>query len=141
MNYDMTTFWIILGIVLLISEMLSGSFFLAFIAMGSFAAALVASVDQPFYAQALVGAMFSIIGVMALRRPLQQKFLKQINLKADIGVEITIDQEIAPHKQARITYQGTTWQATNLDSETLKQGDRVEIVGIDGNTLLIRKSH
>jgi membrane protein implicated in regulation of membrane protease activity len=141
MGYDMTTFWIILGIVLLIGEMLTGSFFMAFIAMGSFAAALVASLDQPFYLQALAGAILAIVGVMTLRKSIQRKFLKTIHLKADIGNEIVVDHEIAPHKQARITYQGTTWQATNLDHETLKQGDRVEIVGIDGNTLLIRKSH
>jgi membrane protein implicated in regulation of membrane protease activity len=60
-------------------------------------------------------------------------------MNADIGKEIHVDQAMPPHQQTRITYQGTSWLATNLDSEALKQGDRVVIVGVDGNVLLIRK--
>ena len=57
----------------------------------------------------------------------------------DIGKEIQIDQIILPQQTVRITYQGTNWSATNLDIHDLQRGDHVIIVGIDGNTLLLRK--
>lgn len=133
------TLWLVLGILLLIGEMLTTGFFLLFIAIGCFAAALGASMGATYLVQGVICALVSILGVWFLRRPIQQKLLKSVNLSADIGKEIQVDQAIGPHQQTRITYQGTSWSATNLGNEDLKQGDRVSIVGIDGNTLLIRK--
>ena len=89
--------------------------------------------------QMAVCAITSVAGVFTLRKKIQKKLLKSITLSADIGKEIRVDESIAPHKQTRITYQGTTWLATNLGTDEIKQGDCVVIVGIDGNVLLIRK--
>lgn len=136
---DTVTIWIVLGILLIIGEMLSASFFMLFMALGCFGAALAASISGNYLIQGVTCAVISILGVALLRKPIQTKLLKSINLSADIGKEIHVDQAIAPHQQTRITYQGTSWLATNLESEALKQGDRVVIVGIDGNVLLIRK--
>jgi inner membrane protein len=139
MNLSPQTIWIIAGLIILIGEMLTGGFFMLFIALGSFAAALVASLGYANHIQGLTCAVISILGVVTLRKPIQKRLLKSISVAADIGKEIQVDQAIAPHQQTRITYQGTSWLATNLSSRELKQGDRVVIVGIDGNVLLIRK--
>lgn len=141
-EFDAHTIWILGGIVLLILEMLSGTFVLMFVALGFFAAGLCSSLNRfgsMYGLQAVICAVVSILGVLLLRKPIQKKLLRSISLNADIGKEIQVTQEIAPHQTTRITYQGTNWYATNLDSEALKQGDRVEIVGIDGNVLLVRK--
>lgn len=138
---DTLTFWIVAGIILLILEMLTGGFFLLFIAIGSFAAALGHALGENLTAQGLTCAIVSVLGVALFRRPIQRRLLKRIELSADVGKEIQSDQPIPPHQQARIQYQGTSWLATNLDSEEIRQGDRVIIVGIDGNTLLVRKYH
>jgi len=139
MTIDSTSFWIITGIVLIIGEMVSMSFFLLFIALGAFAAALAASFGQSHVVQGLTCAGVSVIGVLALRKPIQHRLLKSMNVATDVGTEITVDQAIAPHQQARISYQGTSWLATNLGATAFRVGERVIIVGIDGNTLLLRK--
>ncbi len=139
MTLEPTSLWIIAGLVLLAGEIISAGFFLVFIALGCFAAALVASLEFNYTAQTIACAVFSVAGVFLLRKPIQRRLLKTIRISADVGNEITVDQPIPAHKQVRITYQGTTWLATNLDSEPLSQGDRVVIVGMDGNILLLRK--
>lgn len=139
MKTDATTLWIISGLLLIIGEMLTAGFFLLFIALGCFAGALVASTGQSYFVQGLTCAAFAVGGVVLLRKPIQKRLLKSIRIEADLGKEINVDQTIPPHQQVRITYQGTSWLATNLDSEPLNQGDRVSIVGIDGNILLLRK--
>lgn len=136
------TIWVLLGVTLLILEMLSGTFVLLFIALGALVAGLIASIGAFSHAlglQALVCAVVSILGVLVLRRPIQNRLLKSMTMNNDIGKEIQIDQDIPPHKTARVSYQGTSWAATNLDSHGLKKGDHVCIVGIDGTTLLVRK--
>lgn len=141
MSVEIYVWWIIIGILLMIGEMMTAGFFLMFLALGCFVAALPAALDMTLVVQLITCAVVAIIGIFVLRKPIQARLLKKISIQADIGKEIQISQSIAPHQQARITYQGTSWQATNLDSEILEQGHRVRIVGIDGNTLLLRKSH
>lgn len=134
------TIWIILGMVLLTAEMLTGTFMLIFIALGCLVAALMAALVTDSIAVQIVGcAIVSVLGVYLLRKPLQRKLLKSVNIQADVGKEILIDRDIPPHDRARISYQGTTWDALNSGTEEIRQGDRVTIVGIDGNMLLIRK--
>ena len=137
---ELLNFWLIAGLVLLVAEMLTGGFFLMFIAIGAFAAALTASFGGVFAAQAIIGSAVTIVGLLVLRKPIQKKLREtSASVKNDIGKEILVDQVIMPHKQGRITYQGTTWQTTNIGHEPIMVNDHALIVGLDGNILLIRK--
>ncbi len=136
---DSIGYWLVAGLVLLISEMLTAGFFLVFIALGCFAAALVAFFNDTLWIQMVTCAVISLVGVISLRKPIQRRLLKTITLSADVGKEIRVDEEIAPHQQTRISYQGASWLATNLGTEKIQEGNRVIIVGIDGNVLLLRK--
>jgi membrane protein implicated in regulation of membrane protease activity len=139
---NLVTIWLMCGMGFLILEMLTGTFVMVFFSLGCFAAALFGILVNPEPQFGMIfGSIIALAGALLLRNPLQKKFLKSITLEADIGKEIQIQENISPHKQARISYQGTTWLATNLDSEDIRQGDHVVIVGIDANVLLIRKSH
>ena len=135
-----SNYWVIAGIVLLISEMLTGGFFLVFIALGAFAASLAAALDQNSAVQLATCAVVAIGGVLTLRKPIQQRLLvKAATVNTDVGREIQVDTDVAAHKKARIQYQGSGWEAVNVGSENIKAGDRVVIVGMDGILLLIRK--
>jgi inner membrane protein len=139
MKLDLQSVWIVAGMALMIGEMITGGFFLVFIALGCFAAALAASLGAMQAAQIIICALTAVAGVALLRRPLKMRLLRSIAFSTDIGKELKLDNPVLPHQQTRITYQGTSWLATNLDAEPLNQGDRVTIVGMDGNVLLIRK--
>lgn len=136
---DSLSLWLIAGLILMICEMLSGGFFLIFIALGCFGAGLASSFGVSMWVESLVCAVIAVVGVIALRRPIQARMLKSIRIEADIGKEIRVDAAIAPQHKARITYQGTPWSATNIGAQAIELGDHVVIVGIDGNILLIRK--
>lgn len=143
MTYNAAMIWLVLGLVLLIAELISGTFVLVFLALGCFIAGIFSffpPLDEMFAMQLVLCSTISIVGTFVFRKPLQNRFLKSITLKADEGKEIIIDEPIQPHHTARIRYQGTSWQATNIDAQILNKGDRVLIVGIDGNTLLIKKA-
>jgi inner membrane protein len=139
MKLDLHSIWIVAGMGLLIGEMITGGFFLVFIALGCFGAALAASLGAMQAAQIIICAIVAVAGVALLRRPLKMRMLRSIAYSADIGKELKLDQPVLPHQQTRISYQGTSWLATNLDAELMNAGDRVTIVGMDGNVLLIRK--
>ena len=138
---NLITIWIILGIILLIAEMLTGTFVLIFIALGCFVAALsILLLPQAVTASIIVCAVISLVGAFLLRKPLQKKLLMSADVQNDIGQVLLMDQTILSHQQVRIAYQGTTWQATNVGAEGIQRGDRVTIVGLDNTVLLLRKN-
>jgi len=136
---QMTTLWIVAGLLLLIGEMLTVSFFMLFLSIGCFAAAIVSNFETSVLLQSATCATVSILGMAALRKPLQTKLFKKVSMNSDLGKELVLDQPLGPHQQSRISYQGSSWLAMNLEPEGLQAGDRVVIVGMDGNTLLVRK--
>lgn len=132
--------WLIAGLVLLIAEMVTGTIVLVFIALGCFLAALTSILaPDAFTLQILSCAVVALLGTFLLRKPLTRRLMKASSIQADIGKEILIDADIEPHKRSRISYQGTTWEASNIGTDNVRNGDHVTIVGIDGNVLLIRK--
>lgn len=138
---SLVTLWIIMGIILLIAEMLTGTFVLVFISLGCFSAALVcALMPGQIAVQIIVCAVISLVGAVLLRKPLQRKLMKTSSITNDIGKEVIMDQNILPHQQVRIAYQGTTWEASNVGTEEILKGDRVTIVGLDNTILLLRKN-
>jgi membrane protein implicated in regulation of membrane protease activity len=140
MNIEVHTIWIVAGLILLVGEMLTGGFFLIFIALGCFISAVTALLGGAIFLQALVCSMVAVLGMVTLRRPIQQRLLKRnMGFSLDVGKEITCEQAVAPQAQTRIHYQSTSWLATNAGTQQLQPGDRAVIIGIDGNTLLIRK--
>lgn len=137
---NMSLLWLIAGIVLLIAEMATGTIVLIFIAFGCFIAAATSMLaPEMITAQLIVCAVVSLVGTFLLRKPLTRRLLRATSLQADVGKELLIDTDIEPHKRSRISYQGTMWEASNIGTESVKNGDHVIIVGIDGNVLLIRK--
>lgn len=132
--------WLIAGLVLLIAEMATGTVVLIFIALGCFMAALTSMFAPDAYTlQIITCAVIAVVGTFVLRKPITRRLMKSSSIQADIGKEILIDTDIEPHKRSRISYQGTTWEASNIGTSSVKNGDHVTIVGIDGNILLIRK--
>lgn len=136
---DPVMLWIIAGLVLIVGEMLTGTFYILFLAIGAFAAALAAHLQQPVVLQAAVCGVVAILGVFVLRKPLQNKMLKNADMKTDIGSIFKVDQAITTQSSGRVPYQGTTWPAKNIGDVSLNSGDEAIIVGLDGNILLIKK--
>lgn len=147
MTFDYGTLWITLGVVILICEMLTGTFVLLFMALGCFAAGLVAFLNLSILGeggvanlagQLVVCAVVTVIGLALLRKPIKKKFLSGNFFEGDIGKEIEVTEEIPAQQSRRIRYQGSSWEALNVGSELINPNDRVTIVGVDGNSLQIR---
>ena len=97
------------------------------------------SLATNYSVQGIAAALFAVLGIAFLRKPLLNRFLKAATHNIDVGKEIECSEVIAPHKTGRIKYQGTTWEALNSDSVQIEVGDRVHIVGVNGITLIIKK--
>ena len=134
------TLWVVLGTCLLVAEMLTGTFFLLFLALGAFSASLLALFGlDSVPLQIVVCGVVSLAGFFILKKPLQKKMLKAAAVQNDLGQRVQLDQAIAANQMGRVNYQGTTWEARNVGSESISKGDWALIVGTEGHTLLLKK--
>jgi membrane protein implicated in regulation of membrane protease activity len=109
--------WAIAGFVLIIAELLSGTFYLLVLGIAALAAAAVAFVGGDFWVQAMVAAAVALVGIYLVRRwwtthPKDGKASNNLDLGQAVVVDSWVNQAAGI---ARVKYRGSTWEA-QLDS-------------------------
>jgi membrane protein implicated in regulation of membrane protease activity len=105
--------WAIAGFVLIIAELLSGTFYLLVLGIAALAAAGVAFAGGAFWAQAMVAAGVALIGIYVVRRwwinhPKESAASNNLDLGQAVVVESWVDEAAGI---ARVKYRGSTWEA------------------------------
>jgi membrane protein implicated in regulation of membrane protease activity len=129
--------WIILGLVLAASEMVTGTFYLLFFAFAAFVTAVFAYfIPQDLWPYQLV--IFSAIAVLAVfyvRTKLHRKTENKVEL--DVKNKLISSEDIKPGEEKMIQYQGTLWTAVNQSEWTIEKGSRVSIQKMEGIKLFV----
>ncbi len=105
--------WGVLGLVLVIAELLTGTFYLLMLGIAAFGAAAAAGLGLVFAAQAVIACVVA----------------------ADF--ESWIDSGA---RLARVRYRGAGWDARVEGAEALEPGATVYVLAADGNTLKVSKT-
>lgn len=128
--------WIALAGLLLVGEMLSGTFYLLVIAIAFSLTALLAWLGGTMAAQLLLASMLSLGGLAALwrRRRSNQAGGNNKEYLLDRGQQVSV---IAWHdsQHARVKHRGAEWDAELASGHS--DADAFFIVGIRGATLLL----
>ena len=139
---DMATHygWWILAVVLGITELFVGSFYLLVIAVALALAGLSAWLGATFSIQLLVAAVASALGAGLVRylrpiAPSQQAPERNPDLNLDIGQTVTVEGW-EDNGQTRINYRGTIWQAELLSGYPRRNGTH-RIHAIAGSRLVL----
>jgi|SRR5919197_320914 membrane protein implicated in regulation of membrane protease activity len=132
--------WAIVALVLVIAELLSGTFYLLMLAVAAFGAATAAYVGQPFPVQSIVAALLGAggcYGVHVYRARLGAKRMAPI----DAGMPASFESWVDPASRlARVRYRGASWEARVEGREALEPGAMLVVLAADGNTLKVAKS-
>ncbi|WP_456440815.1 NfeD family protein [Caldithrix abyssi] len=135
--------WIILGIILFITEIFTPGFLLATFGIGCLIAAIPAVLELHFLWQILTFTAATFLSFLTVR-PLYLKFIfpeqQQIptNVDALIGQEGVVIQPIDNlQNQGRVKVGGEDWKALSKSGEALAQNTVVKIVAIDGVKLIV----
>ena len=135
-----TIIWAIFGFCLLIVEIFTLSFVCLFFGLAAIAVAcLRATLGFPNLSVEII--TFAVLGgacLLAFRDKLLKNFGKSPGLTTDAHQTITLTADIAPHKAARVEYQGTNWDAHNDSDTPLRCGDTAVIAKTKGIKLILR---
>ena len=134
--------WLILGLVLLVFEIMSGTFVLLFFAVAAFVVGLLAwlAVIESNVVQMVIFGVLGGGGLLIFKDKVRAALQKSGHdkFKIDAGESITIDTDIAIKGQAEVNYQGTKWTAVNDSGRALHAGEKVTIARIDGVKLVVK---
>ncbi len=126
--------WWASAMVLVIAEMLTGTFYLVAIAFGFAAAGLAAYLGVAWGAQAAVAALLCTASVAGIFRWKQRhaKTHEQPNLAYDIGQSVQV-VSWSDERHARVAYRGAEWDAElarNTPYDSARQKWRIrQIIG------------
>jgi membrane protein implicated in regulation of membrane protease activity len=132
--------WFVLAFVLLVAELLSGTFYLLMIAIALAGAGIVSLIGASLTVQLLVAAIIGFTGALLLRR---LRFGKLQNEQAeplqnmDVGQTVRVDGWTGS-RTARASYRGAQWDIELAPGEEPQPGEFV-IQAIHANRLVVAR--
>ena len=137
---DITVAWLIAGLLLVMLELVSGTFYLLVLGCAALFAALLGYIGASFAWQAIGAAIASVVGVVAVRRYRQRVKaapMPSLDVGAPTTFETWVDRD-AGH--ARVKYRDALWEARITGAATGSAGETLYITAVDGNTLTVSKT-
>ena len=135
--------WLIAAAVLGVGEIATLSFFLGPVALAAALTAVVAAAGAPTVVQFLVFTVASVLSLVFIR-PVARRHLStppriRSGTDALIG-ERALVLETVTQDGGKVKIAGEVWTARAYDEdEILEEGDRADVIRIDGATALVQK--
>lgn len=137
---DHAIVWAVTGLVLVIVELLTGTFYLLMLGVAAFGAALAAWLGLEFPAQAIVAVVISAIGCYGVHIYKARNRAQQM-APIDAGMPASFEAWIdAGGRLARVHYRGAPWEARVEGGDAVEPGATLYVLAADGNTLKVTKN-
>ena len=129
--------WVIAGMALAMSELLTGTFYLLMLGIAAFGAAAAAYFGLDFGSQIVVAAVVAAAGCYGVHAYRARNRAGQMP-SIDAGMPASFEKWIDPAARlARVRYRGASWDARIDGTEPLESGAMVYVASADGNTLKV----
>lgn len=136
--------WLILGFILLILEMNTGTFVILGLGVSAVIVGLLDfAIPMSFLNQILIWIVLSLISLWAWKKwvkiPIMSSTGQSDHTLDTLG---TVTKKIQPHQRGKVTFDtpvlgNTSWHATS--TEELTEGSRIKIVEINGQLIAVQK--
>ncbi len=129
--------WAILGLVLVVVELLTGTFYLLMLAIAAFGAALAAWFGLGFPVQVMVGSAIAAGGCYGVHLYHAKNSTRQMP-PVDAGQPANFENWVdAGARLARVNYRGASWDAVVDGDEAPAAGAVLYVLAAHGNTLKV----
>lgn len=142
MTISMTTMWLIVLIISVVVELVTLDLVSIWFCIGAIASFVLALYKVNSNIQIAIFIIVSLASFI-VTRPLADKFLRgnvvKTNADRIIGKKSVVLKEITPNTRGEIQVLGKIWTAVSLDSQSIKVGEEVEVIAIEGVKAVVRK--
>jgi membrane protein implicated in regulation of membrane protease activity len=137
---DHAIVWAVIGLVLVIVEVMTGTFYLLMLGVAAFGAALAAWLGLGFSAQSIVAALVGVVGCYGVHVYRAKNSAQQMP-PIDAGMPASFESWLdAGGRLARVRYRGASWDARVEGGEAVEPGATVYVLAAEGNTLRVAKN-
>lgn len=137
---DHAIVWAVIGFVLVIVELLTGTFYLLMLGVAAFGAALAAYLGFQFGTQSIVAALVSAVGCYGVHVYRARNRAQQM-APIDAGMPASFESWVdARERLAKVRYRGASWEARVDGLEAVEPGATVYVLEAVGNTLRVAKN-
>ena len=144
LNNNLWLFWLFIGLVSLITEMILGTFFVFCLAIGAFLAIIFSLLSCPFWFQIVAFAVLSVVSIFFVR-PVMIRFLHRehnerlSNVDALIGGVGVVIEDIKGESNGYVKIDGDEWRAVSCDNSDILNGERVRVVKMDSLVVTVER--
>ena len=138
--------WIILALVFAGAELLTLSFVAFYPAIGALAAAVTAALGGDVWIQLLVFVVVSVVSLLLTRKPLLRLMSRTPQVPSNaptvVGKRavVVIAVEEGPGQRGQVRVGTEHWSARSEHERAIAEGVTVDVVRIDGVSLVVRPS-
>jgi membrane protein implicated in regulation of membrane protease activity len=130
--------WLLLALVLVIVELLTGTFFLLILGLAAGVGSLVAGFGGPFWVQALVAAAAAVAGTLMLVKRRKTTSGPATENQMDLGQTVVLASWVSEAQRiARVHYRDADWDAEVLGTDKVEPGAILFVAGIEGSRLKV----
>lgn len=134
--------WVIMGVVLLVLEIFTTSFYAIFFGIGALVTALFVYLGfaDELPTQVIIFALSSIVSLLFFRKRILELFTKNNSEFNEIVNEFAkVSKEIPVSGEGKVFYRGSDWIAYESDGKSILEGTKVLIKKIDGIKLIVEE--
>jgi len=129
--------WICIGVILLILELLTSTFFILFFGLAALNVAMILYfIMVPLHVQVLIFACISLLYVAFLRKVLKHKKKQTSSLQLNeefLGKPALVHESISPNFPGKVLVGDTLWTATS--TQEISKGKKVKIISQNNLTV------
>ena len=133
-------FWWVGAGVLIVAELMTGTFYLLMIALGFLAGVMGYAFDAPLDLQFAIAALVALIAVTVLRRVRSRRQRRGVEVSRNPDVNLDIGSTLAVGQwhdgRARAMYRGAEWDIELAPGEP-DDAPLYEITALRGNSLIV----
>ena len=132
--------WAVAGLVLVIVEVMTGTFYLLMLGIAAFGAAFAAWLGWEFSMQSIVAAILAAVGCYGVHLYREKNRAQQMT-PIDAGMPASFETWLdAAERRAKVRYRGASWEARVDGLEAIEPGATVYVLATEGNTLRVAKN-
>jgi membrane protein implicated in regulation of membrane protease activity len=144
MGFSPVYIWATVGIILIIADLITLTFFLVFLGIGALITAVFTGIGitAGTNSQLICFAVSSLISMVLFRSMVKKMFGKkkgEMEYSQLVGQKAYISSAISAGHEGKVSYRGSEWIAFSDSSEDIPEGSLVTIVSVDGIKLKVTR--
>jgi len=137
---DLSLAWLIAGFILIIVELVTGTFYLLVLGIAALVGAGVGYAGGAFVWQAVAAAVVTVAGLIwahRYRKTISPKRMQGLDFGQPAAFDSWVNKSAG---QARVKYRDALWDAQVAGDASGEPGEILYIASVDGSTLKVSKT-